>query len=169
MIDPIASIETVISELREKMKEATPLPWSSDEMDFDNRPIADVGHMEIFSESSRYSRAESKYDAWLIVAAVNAIPRLFDEIELLKSKRDAVMRVAASHPIPSTERWVEILLGLSLGDDNDRPKFVAYDECYGLSRRDCVKLAKQLTRTFKVEDDITFSGEDMMPLSADDK
>ena len=49
----------------------------------------------------------------------------------------------------TTEKeWTDILAGLSLGDANDRPRFVAYDECYCLSRRDCAKMARQLVWHF---------------------
>jgi hypothetical protein len=44
--------------------------------------------------------------------------------------------------------WTDILAGLSLGDVNDHPRFVAYDESYCLSRRDCGKMAQQLVRHF---------------------
>jgi len=44
--------------------------------------------------------------------------------------------------------WTDILSCLSLGDVNDRPRFVAYDESYCLSRRDCAKMAQQLVRHF---------------------
>ena len=48
----------------------------------------------------------------------------------------------------SEKEWTDILAGLSLGDVNDRPRFVAYDESYCLSRRDCAKMAQQLVRHF---------------------
>ena len=48
----------------------------------------------------------------------------------------------------SEKDWIDILAGLSLGDVNDRPRFVAYDESYCLSRRDCAKMAQQLVRHF---------------------
>jgi hypothetical protein len=47
------------------------------------------------------------------------------------------------------EEWTRLLTGLSLGDVNDRPKFVAYDESYCLSRHDCKKMAQQLVRHFE--------------------
>jgi len=48
----------------------------------------------------------------------------------------------------SEKDWTDILAGLSVGDANDPPCFVAFDECYCLSRRDCKKMAQQLVRHF---------------------
>jgi hypothetical protein len=45
-------------------------------------------------------------------------------------------------------QWAEILGALSLGDINDRPRFIASDESYHLSRHDCRKLAAQLVQHF---------------------
>jgi len=48
----------------------------------------------------------------------------------------------------SEKDWTDILAGLSVGDANDRPRFIAFDECYCLSRHDCKKMAQQLARYF---------------------
>jgi hypothetical protein len=50
--------------------------------------------------------------------------------------------------MPSEKEWTDILAGLSVGSATDHPRFVAYDECYCLSRRDCAKMAQQLVRHF---------------------
>lgn len=50
--------------------------------------------------------------------------------------------------MPTEKEWTDILAGLSLGDVSDRPRFVAYDESYCLSRHDCAKMAQQLARHF---------------------
>lgn len=50
--------------------------------------------------------------------------------------------------MPTEKAWTDLLAGLSIGDVNDRPRFVAYDESYCLSRRDCAKMAQQLVRHF---------------------
>ena len=75
-------------------------------------------------------------------------PSIFRDHEAMCDGLSLAVDAWNRQPRLTEAQWVEILIGLSLGDCNDRPRFVAYDESYGLSRHDCKKMAQQLVRHF---------------------
>jgi hypothetical protein len=66
----------------------------------------------------------------------------------LSDSQDLMERIEKLQRVADIDEkeWTDILSGFSLGDVNDRPRILAFDESYCLSRHDCAKMAHQLVR-----------------------
>ena len=114
------------TELRRLLEKATPRPWHAW-----NRGIGFEVHTEAEHNPIRCDPLNSGFretfggpDAHLIAAAINALPDLLDEAELLATVRDQVTHGALC-PMCSTgvARWTVGLVCQLCGTDYSRPEY----------------------------------------------